>query len=80
MLEGIAENLMTIQEPIDCGKVSEWKAMIPEAFRYHALNRVKPGTAPCYVESVTDWSKNRPREVKVCYTCNILWECDEREK
>jgi len=66
---------MTISEPIDCGKVSEWKLMIPEAFRYHALNRHGH-----YVETVTDWSKNRPREVKVCYTCNILWECDERER
>jgi len=76
---------VTTQEPIDCGKVSEWREMVPEAFRYHALNRMKYSdpkfTSPntCYVESVTDWSKNRPRELKVCYTCNIIWEADEHE-
>jgi hypothetical protein len=69
---------MTLNEPIDCGKVSEWREMIPEAFRMHVNSR-NAGGANHYVETVTDWSKNRPREVKVCYTCNILWECDEEE-
>ena len=63
-------------DPIDCGRVSQWNQIIPESFRYHAKDRLNH-----FVEhGVIDWSLGRPRTVSVCYTCNIIWEADERER
>lgn len=78
---------MTAQPPIDCGRVADWHE-IPEAFVRHALARrdsrmhemMYGAFNECYVEEVNDWSLERPRRVKVCYTCNIVWEPAPPEK